>query len=324
MNDVTVQAAHLSKILRAEASDRRPVVRSFARRRDRRARQERRRQDHAARAHAGLHAAERGRHARLRSRERAAAGRRQVARRLRAAAGRAHRPAHRGRPVAAHRLVLSALGSRSSSIGCARSGASIPRRASRACRWASGRSCRSCWPSGIARTCWCSMSPWPASIRWRAASSSSNWSKPPRTAARSVIFSSHIVSDIERLANRIWILKDGRLDWQGDLDSLKESVVRLHLRGAAETLRGPLEIPGRCRVRREGNFATAVVRDWTPQALQSLAEPGAPSKSTWNRWRSRRSSWSCIDERGGAPGVAVLHRHADDPGADLLRHPFAA
>ena len=56
--------------------------------------------------------------------------------------------------------------------------------------------------------------------------------------SRSVVFSSHIVSDIERLANRIWILKDGRLDWQGDLDSLKESIVRLHIRGAMRSARG--------------------------------------------------------------------------------------
>ena len=41
-------------------------------------------------------------------------------------------------------------------------------------------------------------------------------------AQRAVVFSSHIVSDIERLANRIWILKEGRLDWQGALDSLKD------------------------------------------------------------------------------------------------------
>ena len=86
---------------------------------------------------------------------------------------------------------------------------------------------------------------------------------------RSVIFSSHIVSDIERLANRIWILKDGRLYWQGDLDMLKESLVRLHVRGAAEML-ATLEIPGALSVRRDGNFATAVVRDWAPQALESL------------------------------------------------------
>ena len=48
--------------------------------------------------------------------------------------------------------------------------------------------------------------------------------------SRSVVFSSHIVSDIERLANRIWILKDRRMYWRGDFDSLKRSVVRVHVR----------------------------------------------------------------------------------------------
>lgn len=46
---------------------------------------------------------------------------------------------------------------------------------------------------------------------------------------RAVLLSSHIVSDVERLANVIWILRDGRLLWNGDLDALKESVVRVHV-----------------------------------------------------------------------------------------------
>jgi ABC-2 type transport system ATP-binding protein len=90
---------------------------------------------------------------------------------------------------------------------------------------------------------------------------------------RAIIFSSHIVSDIERLANRIWILKDGRLDWQGDLDSLKESIVRVHARGAAETL-AAVKVPGTLSSRQDGNFLTLVVRDWSPEAqvrLESLA-----------------------------------------------------
>lgn len=54
---------------------------------------------------------------------------------------------------------------------------------------------------------------------------------------RAVVFSSHIVSDVERLANVIWILRDGRLLWRGDLDSLKESVVRVHvLDGAPDAI----------------------------------------------------------------------------------------
>ena len=46
---------------------------------------------------------------------------------------------------------------------------------------------------------------------------------------RAVIFSSHIVSDVERLANVIWILKQGKMVWQGELDALKDSVVRVHV-----------------------------------------------------------------------------------------------
>jgi ABC-2 type transport system ATP-binding protein len=88
---------------------------------------------------------------------------------------------------------------------------------------------------------------------------------------RSIVFSSHIVSDIERLANRIWILKEGHLDWQGDLDSLKESIVRLHVRGSGGELPA-LMIPGALSVRRDGAFATAVVRDWTHEAQQALEE----------------------------------------------------
>ena len=91
---------------------------------------------------------------------------------------------------------------------------------------------------------------------------------------RAIIFSSHIVSDIERLANRIWILKDGRLDWQGDLDSLKESIVRVHARGAAETL-AAVKVSGTLSSRQDGNFLTLVVRDWSREAqvrLESLAD----------------------------------------------------
>jgi len=86
---------------------------------------------------------------------------------------------------------------------------------------------------------------------------------------RAIVFSSHIVSDIERLANRIWILKDGKFDWHGDLDSLKESIVRLHIRGAGAAP-AELAIPGLLNLQRDGAFATAVVRDWTPEAQEAL------------------------------------------------------
>lgn len=46
---------------------------------------------------------------------------------------------------------------------------------------------------------------------------------------RSILLSSHIFSDIERVASHIWLLEKGSITYQGGLDELKESVVRLHL-----------------------------------------------------------------------------------------------
>jgi ABC-2 type transport system ATP-binding protein len=86
---------------------------------------------------------------------------------------------------------------------------------------------------------------------------------------RAVVFSSHIVSDIERLANKIWIVKDGRLHWRGDFDALKESVVRLHVRSRGR-LPDTLEIPNALSVQRNGASATAVVRDWTDEMHRDL------------------------------------------------------
>ncbi|WKE66401.1 ABC transporter ATP-binding protein [Gallaecimonas kandeliae] len=41
-----------------------------------------------------------------------------------------------------------------------------------------------------------------------------------------LIFSTHIVSDLERIADRIWILKEGRLVVDSTLDELKESALQ--------------------------------------------------------------------------------------------------
>jgi len=86
---------------------------------------------------------------------------------------------------------------------------------------------------------------------------------------RSVVLSSHIVADIERLANKIWILKDRRLYWAGDFDTLKESIVRLHIH-ASQPLPEMFAIPNALSVQREGASATAIVRDWTDELTDDL------------------------------------------------------
>ena len=100
---------------------------------------------------------------------------------------------------------------------------------------------------------------------------------------RAIVFSSHIVSDIERLANRIWILKDGRLDWQGDLDSLKESIVRLHIRGAGT------ELPRRSR------FPACSTCGATARSRRPWCATGRPRRRRrWRRVRPCRSRWRSL------------------------------
>jgi len=88
---------------------------------------------------------------------------------------------------------------------------------------------------------------------------------------RAVVFSSHIVSDVERLANKIWIVKDHRLYWQGDFDSLKDSIVRLHIR-ATRALPDALAVPNALSLQRNGSTATAVVRDWSGELHGAVAQ----------------------------------------------------
>jgi len=87
---------------------------------------------------------------------------------------------------------------------------------------------------------------------------------------RAVLFSSHIVSDIERAATKIWIVKDGRLYWQGDADALKESVVRVHVR-SSKPLPQDLAIANALTMHVQGGYATAAVTQWNPDERERIA-----------------------------------------------------
>lgn len=89
---------------------------------------------------------------------------------------------------------------------------------------------------------------------------------------RAVIFSSHIVSDLERVANRIWMMRDGVLVWDGEIDALKQSVKRLHI-SARQPLPEDLRVPRvlSCRRAAQGLQVTLTVRDPDEALLQQLA-----------------------------------------------------
>lgn len=61
---------------------------------------------------------------------------------------------------------------------------------------------------------------------------------------QTILFSSHIVSDIERIATDVAILHRGRIVLHEALDTLKEDVLRLEIRHPRRRLPDRLEIPG--------------------------------------------------------------------------------
>jgi ABC-2 type transport system ATP-binding protein len=79
---------------------------------------------------------------------------------------------------------------------------------------------------------------------------------------RAVIFSTHIVSDVERVANQVWMLREGVLAYQGGLDELKESVARVTLI-AAEKLPQTLDLPDLINQTIQGNRAQLTFINWS-------------------------------------------------------------
>ena len=88
---------------------------------------------------------------------------------------------------------------------------------------------------------------------------------------RTVVFSTHIVSDLERVAGKVLIIRDGRLAWAGDLDILKESVVRVTLL-SREVLPAHLGIDGALSQRSDGRRAQLVLTGWRDERQRELAD----------------------------------------------------
>jgi ABC-2 type transport system ATP-binding protein len=88
---------------------------------------------------------------------------------------------------------------------------------------------------------------------------------------RTVLFSTHIVSDLERVASKVWIIREGRLVWAGDLDTLKESVVRVTLL-ARDVLPAHLGIDGAVSQRSDGRRAQLVLANWQDERQRELAD----------------------------------------------------
>jgi ABC-2 type transport system ATP-binding protein len=86
---------------------------------------------------------------------------------------------------------------------------------------------------------------------------------------RTVLFSTHITSDLERVASRVAILADGRLRFDGELDELKDHCKRLRITARHE-LPTSFAVPGALRCEVAGASATVSVADFSDQLVADM------------------------------------------------------
>lgn len=91
------------------------------------------------------------------------------------------------------------------------------------------------------------------------------------TGSRTVLFSTHITSDLERVADRVAILKAGKIDYSDELSTLKDSVKRLRVSiptGLPSDLRS---LPGMLKCEANGKTAVFSVRGFQLDLPERLA-----------------------------------------------------
>lgn len=101
---------------------------------------------------------------------------------------------------------------------------------------------------------------------------------------RSVLFSSHILADVERVADRIGILHGGRLIVDARLDEIKERVQKRFVQTALEPDELARHVPGVLRARRVRNGIDLTLLDVGPEreaalqeACNATSDPSAPT-----------------------------------------------
>jgi ABC-2 type transport system ATP-binding protein len=86
---------------------------------------------------------------------------------------------------------------------------------------------------------------------------------------RTVLFSTHITSDLERVASRVAILADGRLRFDGELDELKDHCKRLRITARCD-LPTSFAVPGALRCEVAGASATVSVADFSDRLVADM------------------------------------------------------
>ena len=79
-----------------------------------------------------------------------------------------------------------------------------------------------------------------------------------RDEDRTILFSTHITSDVERIATHVAFLHDGRIQWFDELDVTKERIRRLRFRSKL-TFPASFSIPGALHIQVDGPLVVASV-----------------------------------------------------------------
>jgi ABC-2 type transport system ATP-binding protein len=84
---------------------------------------------------------------------------------------------------------------------------------------------------------------------------------------RTVFFSTHIIEEVERVADRVGIVRDGKMIAEAELEDLKASTRRVRLTFDDEPPE-ELDIKGLVRTRRDGNQLLLTIRDFQRSGLE--------------------------------------------------------
>ena len=90
-----------------------------------------------------------------------------------------------------------------------------------------------------------------------------------RDEVRTILFSTHITSDVERVASHVAFLHDGRIQWFDELDVTKESIRRLRFR-SEQSFPISFSIPGALHIQVDGSLAVVSVASTTQAEIDAV------------------------------------------------------
>jgi len=99
---------------------------------------------------------------------------------------------------------------------------------------------------------------------------------------RTVLLSTHITGDLERVADRVAVLKDGKIVYSNELDLLKDSVKRMHVQASAPLPNGSFHVPGMLHAKVTGHEAVVSVQDFTNDLPDRIAQQWSASVTVQN------------------------------------------